>query len=175
MQLPWGDSHPPLLLGLHLLSLDFTSEMNESLIKDAFLNPDLIHSQRHFLQNKLLTCCPSLPLSLAIHFPALCIPTLHLCLCHHLCLCLHLLFYQNYSPTMQYNWLESETQCILMPSVLNSLRDHLWFNWLKDTETWSWNVMLQITYLSSLPLLPVHHPSYTSPPPPSPPLLPSPL
>ena len=99
------------------------------------------------------------------------IPTLHLCLCHHLCLCLHLLFHQNYSPTMQYNWLESETQCTLMPSVLNSLRDRLWFNWLKDTETWSWNVMLQITYLSSF----LYTTLLTSPPPPSPPLLPSPL
>ena len=55
------------------------------------------------------------------------IPNLHLRL--------HLLFHQNYPPTMQYNWLESETQCALMHSVLNSLRDRLWFNWLKDTET----------------------------------------
>ena len=62
----------------------------------------------------------------------------------HLCipnLCFHLLFHHNYPPTMQYNWLESETQCALMHSVLNSLRDRLWFNRLKDTETWSWNVM----------------------------------
>ena len=56
-------------------------------------------------------------------------------------LCSHLLFHHNYPPTMQYNWLESETQCGLMHSVLNSLRDRLWFNWLKDTETWYWNVM----------------------------------
>ena len=42
-----GDRHPPLLLGLHL-HLDITSEMNESLIKDAFFKA--IHSQWHFLQ-----------------------------------------------------------------------------------------------------------------------------
>ena len=65
-----------------------------------------------------------------------------------LCLCFHLFFYNNYLLTMQYNWLESETQCSLMHSVLNSLRDRLWFNRLKDTETWSRNVMLRITYLS---------------------------
>ena len=59
----------------------------------------------------------------------------------HLCLRLHP-FHHNYPSTIQYNWLESETQCALMHSVLNSWRDHLWFNWLKDTETWSWNVML---------------------------------
>ena len=59
----------------------------------------------------------------------------------HLRLCLHLLFHQNYPPKMQYNWLESETQCALMYSILNSLRDRLWFNRLKDTKTWSWNVM----------------------------------
>ena len=62
---------------------------------------------------------------------------------------LHLLFHCNYPPTIQYNWLQSETQCALMYYVLNSLRDCLWFNQLKDTETWSWNVMLWITYLSS--------------------------
>ena len=65
-----GDSRPPLLLGLHP-SLDFTSEMNESLIEDAFLNPALIHTQWHSLRNKqLLTCHPSLPFSEAIHSPA---------------------------------------------------------------------------------------------------------
>ena len=60
----------------------------------------------------------------------------------HLCLHLHLhLFHCNYPSTIEYNWLESETQCALMHFVLNSLRDRLWFNRLKDTETWSWNVM----------------------------------
>ena len=45
--------------------------MNESLIKDAFLNPALIHTQWHSLRNKqLLTCCPSLPFSEAIRSPA---------------------------------------------------------------------------------------------------------
>ena len=66
-----------------------------------------------------------------------------------LCILLHHCLHQNNPSTMQYNWLESETQCTLMNSGLNSLRDRLWFNRLKDTETWSWNVMLQITYLSS--------------------------
>ena len=73
-------------------------------------------------------------------------PHLHLCLRLHLCLHLHLclrlhLFHRNFPSTIQYNWLESETQCALMHSVLNSWRDRLWFNRLKDTETWSWNVM----------------------------------
>ena len=53
-----------------------------------------------------------------------------------------------------------------MHSVLNSLRDRLWFNQLKDTETWSWNVMLQITYLSSS-LSSLYTTLLTSPPPPS--------
>ena len=90
---------------------------------------------------------------------------------------LHLLFHQNYPPTMQYNWLESETQCALMHSVLNSLRDRLWFNRLKDTETWvlKCNVMLQTTYLSSS-LSSLNTTLLTSPPLlPSPPLRPSPL
>ena len=91
--------------------------------------------------------CPSPWPSTAQHLR---IPNLHF----------HLLFHHNYPPTMQYNWLESETQCALMHSVLNSLRDRLWFNRLKDTETWSWNVMLRITYLSSSPLLPVHNPPH---------------
>ena len=94
----------------------------------------------------------------------------------HLCLCLHLLFFNNYLPTMQYNWLESETQYSSMHSVLNSLRNRLWFNQLKDTETWSWNVMLWITYLSHS-LSSLNTTLLTSPPLPSPmllsPLLPS--
>ena len=45
-----------------------------------------------------------------------------------------------------------------MHSVPNSLRDRLWFNRLKDTETWSWNVMQCFK-------------SHTSPPP-SPPCTP---
>ena len=97
----------------------------------------------------------------------------HLCIPLHLCLHLHLLLNHNYPPTMQYNWLESETQCALMNSVLNSLRDRLWFNQLKDTETWSWNVMLRIMYLSSS-LSSLNTTVLTSPPPP-PPLLLSPL
>ena len=119
--------------------------MNESLIKDAFLNPSLIHSQWHFLSEinnywPAAPHCPSprpsAPQHLCLH---LCL-RLHLCLCLCLCLCLHL-FHRNYPSTIQYNWLESETQCALMHSVLNSWRDCLWFNRLKDTETWSWNVM----------------------------------
>ena len=83
-------------------------------------------------QHLRLHLCLCLHLCLHLHL-CLC---LHLCLRLHLCLHLHLFFHQNYPPTMQYNWLGSETQCALMHSVLNSLRDHLWFNWLKDTETW---------------------------------------
>ena len=97
----------------------------------------------------------------------------HLRIHLHLHLRLHLLFHHNYPPTMQYNWLESETQCALMHSVLNSLRDRLWFNQLKDTETWSWNVMLQIMYLSSS-LSSLNTTLLTSPPP-FLPLPPSPL
>ena len=109
--------------------------------------------------------CPSPWPSTAQHLriPNLCIPNLRF----------HLLFHHNYPHTMQYNWLESETQCALMHSVLNSLRDRLWFNRLKDTETWSWNVMLWITYLSSS-LSSLYTTLLTSPPP-SPPLLLSPL
>ena len=88
----------------------------------------------------------------------------HLRIPLHLCLCLHLLFHHNYPPTMQYNWLESETQCALMYSVLNSLRDRVWFNQLKDTETWSRNVMLRIMYLSSS-LSSLNTTLLTSPPP----------
>ena len=42
----------------------------------------------------------------------------HLHIPLHLCLHLHLLFHHNYFPTMQYNWLESETQCSSMHSEL---------------------------------------------------------
>ena len=135
----WGGvGHPPLLLGLHLFN--FTSEMNKSLIKDAFFKPCFDTQPMAFPSeinySPAAPHCPSPWPSTAQH--------LHL----SPCLCLHLLFYNNYLPTMQYNGLESETQCSLMHSVLNSLREHLWFNRLKDTETWSWNVMLRITYLS---------------------------
>ena len=84
---------------------------------------------------------------------------LHLCLHLHLCLRLHL-FHCNYPSTIQYNWLESETQCALMHSVLNSWRDRLWFNRLKDTETWSWNVMQCFeSHTSPLPSPPCTPPS----------------
>ena len=145
--------------------------MNESLIKHAFFKPCFDSQPMAFPSE--VSYSPAAP-----HHPSpwpstaqhLRIPNLHL----HLCL--HLLFHQNNPSTMQYNWLESETQCAIMHSVLNSLRDHLWFNRLKDTETWSWNVMLWITYLSS-PLSSLYTNLLTSPPPPppSPPLLPSPL
>ena len=132
-----GDRCRPLLLALHL-HLDFTSEMNESLIKYAFFKPCFDTQPMAFLSE--LNYSPAAPYRPS-PWPS---TTQHLC--QHLCLCLHLLFHQNNPSTMQYNWLESET---IMHSVLNSLRDCLWFNWLKDTETWSWNVMLWITYLSS--------------------------
>ena len=147
--------------------------MNESLIKDAFLKPCFDTQPMAFPSeikySPATPHCPSPWPSTAQH---LCL-FLYLCLCLHLCLnlCLHLLFYNNYLPTMQYNWLESETQCFFMHSILNSLRDHLWFNWLKDTETWSWNVMLQIMYLSHS-LSSLNTTLLTSPPSP---LLPIPL
>ena len=145
--------------------------MNESLIKHAFFKPCFDTQPMAFPSEVSYSPstphCPSPWPSTAQH---LSIPNLHLCLR------LHLLFHQNNPSTMQYNWLESETQCAIMHSVLNSLRDHLWFNRLKDTETWSWNVMLWITYLSSS-LSSLYTTLLTSPPPPppSPPLLPSPL
>ena len=100
---------------------------------------------------KLLTCRPSLPFSLAFHCPA---PP------------------HSPPPPLQskqpfYNAIQLIRKCALMHSFLNSLRDRLWFNRLKDTETWSWNVMLRITYLSSS----LYTTLLTSPPP----LLPSPL
>ena len=149
-----GDRHPPLLLALHLC-LDFTSEMNESLIKDAFFKPCFDTQPMAFPSE--LSYSPATPYH----------PSPWPSTTQHLCLCLHLLFHQNNPSTMQYNWLENET---IMHSVLNSLRDRLWFNQLKDTETWSWNVMLRITYLSSS-LSPLYTTLLTSPPP----LLPSPL
>ena len=61
--------HPPLLLGLHHL-LNFTSEMNESSIKDAFFTPCFDTQPMAFPPEiKLLTCCPSLPFPLAFHSP----------------------------------------------------------------------------------------------------------
>ena len=119
--------------------------MNESLIKDAFFKPCFDTQPMAFPSE--LSYSPAAPYCPS-PWPS---TTQHLCqhLSLRLCICHHLLFHQNNPSTMQYNWLESETQCALMHSVLNSLRDHLWFSRLKDTETWSWNVMLQITYLSS--------------------------
>ena len=140
--------------------------MNESLIKDAFFKPCFDTQPMAFFSeinySPATHHCPS-PWPSTVQ---------HLCL--HLCLHLHLhllLFYNNYLPIIQYNWLESETQCSLMHSVLNSLRDRLWFNRLKDTETWSWNVMLWITYLSHS-LSSLNTTLLTSPPSP---LLPAPL
>ena len=76
--------------------------------------------------------CPSPRLSAPQH---LC---LHLYLCLHLCLHLHL-FHRNYPSTIQYNWLESETQC---------------------AETWSWNVMQCFeSHTSPLPSPPCTPPS----------------
>ena len=152
--------------GLYLVVPDFSSEMNRSLIKDAFFKPCFDTQPMAFPSE--LSHSPVTPYRPS-PWPS---TTQHLC--QHLCLCLHLLFHQNNPSTMQYNWLESETQCALMHSVLNSLRYHLWFNRLKDTETWSWNIMLRITYLSSS-LSSLYTTLLTSPPPLSPPLLPSPL
>ena len=146
MQLPRGDSHPPLLLGLHLLRLHFTSEMNESLMKHAFLKPCFDTQPMAFPSE--VSYSPATP-----YCPFLWPSSTQL---------LHLLLPQPF-----YNAIQLIRKCALMHSVPNSLRDHLWFNRLKDTETWSWNVMLRITYLSSL-----YTTLLTSPPPPSPPLLP---
>ena len=81
-------------------------------------------------------------------------------------LCLHLLFHNNYLPTRQYNWLESETQCALMHSVLNSLRNRLWFNQLKGywNLVLKWNASNHIPFSPSLLplLLPEHHPPHIS-------------
>ena len=153
-----GDRCPPLLLALHL-RLDFTSEMNESLIKDAFFKPCFDTQPMAFPSE--LSYSPAAP-----YCPSP-LPSTTQQLCQHLCLCLHLLSHQNNPSTMQYNWLESET---IMHCVLNSLRHRLWFNRLKDTETWSWNVMLRITYLCSS-LSSLCTTLLTLPPP----LLPSPL
>ena len=144
MQLPREDRCPPLLLALHL-HLDFTSEMNKSLIKDAFFKPCFDTQPMAFPSE--LSYSPAAP-DRPSPWPS---TTQHLCqhLSLRLFLHLYLLFHQNNPSTMQYNWLESETQCALMHFVLNSLRDCLWFNWLKDTETWSWHIMLRITYLCS--------------------------
>ena len=120
---------PPLLLGLHLLRLHFTSEMNESLIKHAFFKPCFDTQPMAFPSE--VSYSPAAPYR---PFPW---PSSTQLLRIFLHRCLH----QNNPSTMQYNWLESETQCALMHSGLNSLRDCLWFNRLKDTESWSWNVM----------------------------------
>ena len=124
-----GDRRPPLLLGLHLLRLHFTSEMNESLIKHAFFKPCFDTQPMAFPSE--VSYSPAAPYR---PFPWPSSTQLLRILLHR---CLH----QNNPSIMQYNWLESETQCALMHSGLNSLKDHLWFNRLKDTETWSWNVM----------------------------------
>ena len=141
-----GVRYPPLLLGLHHL-FNFTSEMNESLIKDAFFKPSFDTQPMAFpseINYSLAT--PHCP------FPWPSTPQ-YLCLC----LCLHLLFYHNY-PDAIYNYLESETQCAVMHSVLNFLRDCLWVNRLK--RNWSlvlkWDASNHVTLLFSL--LPEHHP-----------------
>ena len=119
--------------------------MNESLIKHAFFKPCFDTQPMAFPSE--VSYSPAAPYR-PFPWPS---STQLLCILLHRCL------HQNNPSTMQYNWLESETQCALMHSGLNSLRDRLWFNQLKDTETWSWNAMLRITYLFLLPLLPVHH------------------
>ena len=146
--------HQPLLLGLHHF-FNFTSEMNESLIKDAFFKPCFDTQPMAFPSE--INYSPAAPHH-SSPWPS---TPQHLCLCLCLCLCLHLLFYHNYPPTMQYTIiLESETQCALMYSVLNSLRDHLWVNWLK--RNWSlvlkWDAWNHIPLL--FPLLPEHHPPH---------------
>ena len=151
MWLPWGGvKHPPLLPGLHLFN--FTSAMNEwTLIKDAFLKPCFdTQPMPSISEIKYISNSP----------PTLYNPSPWPSTPQHICLCLHLLFYNDYPPTMQYNWLESETQCALMHSLLNSLRDCLWFNWLK--RYWNlvlkWNALNHIPLL--LPLLTKHHPPH---------------
>ena len=90
MRLPGGGvRHPPLLLDLHHL-FNFTSEMNESLIKDAFFKPCFDTQPMAFPSE--INYSPATP-----HHPS---PWLSFP--QHLCLRLHLLFYHNYPPTMQY-------------------------------------------------------------------------
>ena len=131
-QPPTSPSRPPLLPWFHF--------WNEWVINQRCLFKPCFDTQPMAFPSEINNYWPAAP-----HCPSL-RPSapqhlwLHLCLRLHLCLCLHL-FHHNYPSTIQYNWLESETQCALMHSVLNSWRDRLWFNWLKDTETWSWNVM----------------------------------
>ena len=125
-QPPTSPSRPPPLPWFHF--------WNEWVINQRCLFKPLLWYTANgisFRNKQLLTCRPHCP------SPRPSAPQ-HLCL--YLCLRLHL-FHRNYPSTIQYNWLESETQCALMHSVLNSWRDRLWFNRLKDTETWSWNVM----------------------------------
>ena len=160
-QVPTSPPRPPPLPWFHF--------WNEWVINQRCLFKPCFDTQPMAFPSEINNYWPAAP-----HCPSL-RPSnpqlLHISL--HLCLRLHLLFHRNYPSKIQYNWLESETQCALMHSVLNSLRDCLWFNRLKDTETWSWNVMLWITYLSSS-LSSLYTTLLTSPPP-SPPLLLSPL
>ena len=76
-----GETGAHLLLGLHL-RLDFTSEMNESLIKDAFFKPCFDTQPMAFPSevsySPAAPHCPSPWPSTAQH---LSIPNLHLCLC----------------------------------------------------------------------------------------------
>ena len=86
-----GDRRPPLLLGLHLLHLHFTSEMNESLIKHAFFKPCFDTQPMAFPSE--VSYSPAAPYR---PFPWPSSTQL-----------LHLLLHQNNPSTMQYNWLES--------------------------------------------------------------------
>ena len=119
--------------------------MNESLIKHAFFKPCFDTQPMAFPSE--VSYSPAAPYH---PFPWPSSTQLLRILLH---CCLH----QNNPSTMQYNWLESETQCALMHSGLNSLRDRLWFKPVKRY----WNLVLKCNALNHvpllLPLLPVHH------------------
>ena len=86
-----GDSRPPLLLGLHLLRLHFTSEMNEPLMKHAFFKPCFDAQPMAFPSE--VSYSPAAP-----YRPPPWVPSTQL-----LRILLHRCLHQNNPSTMQYN------------------------------------------------------------------------
>ena len=104
-----GDRCPPLLLGLYLC-LDFTSEKNESLIKNAFFKPCFDTQPMAFPSEESYSPAgPHLPSPWPSTAQHLRIPRLRL------------LFHHNFPPTMQYNWLKSETQTVCFNAFCSEL------------------------------------------------------